>query len=81
MIKEMKHKHKFYGITTLGERGQAVIPAEARQAMRLIKGEKLLVFSLGDDVLIFSKLGNLEKLASHLSDKLKMINDIIKKNQ
>lgn len=34
-----------YGSVTVGERGQVVIPAEARSAMRLEAGDKLLVFN------------------------------------
>lgn len=33
----------FYGAVTVGERGQIVIPAEARAALNLQPGEKLLV--------------------------------------
>lgn len=34
-----------YGSVTVGERGQIVIPAEARAAMKIEPGDKLLVFS------------------------------------
>jgi AbrB family looped-hinge helix DNA binding protein len=34
----------FYGSVTLGERGQIVIPAEARKHHKLAPGDKLLVF-------------------------------------
>ena len=34
----------FYGAVTLGERGQVVIPAEARKNHNLRPGDKLLVF-------------------------------------
>jgi len=35
---------KFYGSTTLGERGQMVIPAEARKDFEITPSSKLLVF-------------------------------------
>lgn len=35
----------FLGATTVGERGQVVIPAEARKAYGIEIGDKLLVFS------------------------------------
>ena len=35
---------EFYGSTTVGERGQVVIPAEARKDHHIIPGTKLLVF-------------------------------------
>jgi len=34
----------FYGTVTVGERGQVVIPAQARKQQGLEPGEKLLVF-------------------------------------
>ena len=36
---------KFYGSVTVGERGQVVIPVEARKEFELEPGAKLLVFS------------------------------------
>jgi AbrB family looped-hinge helix DNA binding protein len=33
----------FYGTATIGERGQIVIPAEAREDMDIKAGEKLLI--------------------------------------
>jgi len=35
---------KFYGSTTVGERGQVVIPAEARRDFKITPSTKLLVF-------------------------------------
>jgi AbrB family looped-hinge helix DNA binding protein len=35
---------KFYGSVTVSERGQIVIPAEARQDFNIGTGDKLLVF-------------------------------------
>jgi AbrB family looped-hinge helix DNA binding protein len=35
---------KFYGSVTISERGQIVIPAEARKDFNLNPGEKILVF-------------------------------------
>ena len=43
---------KFLGITTLGEKGQVVIPAEARTALSLVKGEKLVVMSPHDNAIV-----------------------------
>ena len=34
---------KFYGSATVGERGQVVIPAEAREGLGIAPGDKLLV--------------------------------------
>lgn len=80
----MTHNEKmdksFYGTTTLGEKGQVVIPVEARRKLDLKKSEKLLVFSFGEDLLVFSKVEKLEKIAAHLAEELNGINDIISKS-
>lgn len=73
-------KEEFFGMTTLGEKGQVVIPAEARSAMGLKKGEKLLVFGLGGEMLAFAKVSDLKKFASHLASRLDTLQEIMKKN-
>ncbi len=40
----MMNHGKCYGSTVMGERGQVVIPAEAREEVGLQPGEKLIVF-------------------------------------
>lgn len=74
-------EEKIYGITTLGEKGQIVIPADAREAMGLKKGQKLLVFGMGGEMVTFAKLSGVEKFATHLSKRLTVIQGIIKKNK
>ena len=66
-------KDEIYGITTIGEKGQLVIPAKAREAMGLKKGSQLMVFSMGHEMVALAKLSDMAMLASHLSKKLKMI--------
>jgi AbrB family looped-hinge helix DNA binding protein len=73
------HKKTFYGTTTIGEKGQVVIPVQAREAMKLKKGEKLLVFGFGREMLALSKLVHIERFASHLAQRLSIIQKIIKK--
>ena len=38
-------KGKAYGAVTVGERGQLVIPAELRRALRIKSGDQLMVFA------------------------------------
>ncbi len=77
----MKNKtsREFYGATTVGAKGQVVIPAEARKAMSLKDGDKLLVFGMGCDMVAFSKLSHLEKFAVHLSKRLNNIRSVLRK--
>ena len=71
---------QFYGSATVGEKGQIVIPQEARQNMKLKKGDRLLVFGMDEDALVVAKLSHVEKITSHLSKKLNMIRKAAKKN-
>jgi AbrB family looped-hinge helix DNA binding protein len=75
------HKKKFYGVTTVGEKGQAVIPSEARKKMSLKTGDKLLVFSMGNEMLMLAKTSQIEKLMEHLSKKLESFQKIIQDNK
>lgn len=47
--------HCFYGTATVGERGQIVIPAEAREGLGFHPGDKLLVMKhpLHDGLMVF----------------------------
>jgi len=51
----------FYGSATLGERGQVVIPADARKDCDIQPGDKVLVFRhpLHPHMLILAKIGEM----------------------
>ena len=72
------NQQAFYGTTTLGEKGQVVIPAEARSTLKLKKGEKLLVFSMGRGMLALAKLEHLAKFEKHMSERLAAIRKAVK---
>ena len=80
-MKKCESEQDFYGTTTVGEKGQVVIPSEARTAMKLKPGDKLLVFGMGCDMLAFSKLSELEKFATHLSKRAEAIRKVVKKQK
>lgn len=66
--------HKFCGgVTSVGERGQVVIPVEVRERMKLKKGEKLLVFSESDKFIGLVRADQmsqfLKKILSHLESR------------
>jgi AbrB family looped-hinge helix DNA binding protein len=50
-----KSRKKFYGSVTVSERGQVVIPAEARKDFGIEVGEKLLVLGDLDKGLVFTR--------------------------
>ena len=69
---------KTYGSVTIGERGQLVIPAELRKALKIKSGDQLMVFAKPDRKVIslmpsrdFSVfLLQAEKIISKLGRKL-----------
>lgn len=72
---------KFYGSVTVGERGQIVIPAEAREELGLKAGEKLLVFKVKNKVLAITKPSGIENFLKKLELKLDNLREIVKENK
>jgi AbrB family looped-hinge helix DNA binding protein len=72
--------HQFFGSTTMGERGQVVIPQEAREALGLEKGEKLLVMGFKGGNLMLMKFSNFKKMQEKLAKTQDFINKILKEN-
>lgn len=73
-----KSSKKFLGITTVGEKGQIVIPAEARTAMKLAKGEKLIVMGAHESALIIMKASRFEVIASRFTKHLAKVKKMIR---
>ena len=69
---------KNYGMTTMGERGQVVIPKKVREKMNLNPGDKFLVFSKADMVVAFIKPDNFDKLLAEYIDQFKNLKKIKK---
>ena len=43
----MHHHKKVYGVGTVGEKGQIVIPVEAREELKIKTGDKFVFFGMG----------------------------------
>lgn len=62
------HDKKLYGTSTVGTKGQVVIPADAREALDISQGDRLYVVGKSDaGVLIFFKEEALESVMEHLT--------------
>jgi AbrB family looped-hinge helix DNA binding protein len=62
---------KFYGSTTVGERGQIVLPAKLRNDFHIIKGDQLLVVGNAESYRIV--LVNPESMSTYLDFMSKQI--------
>jgi AbrB family looped-hinge helix DNA binding protein len=69
---ELDIERYFYGSATLGERGQVVIPAEARKDCDIQPGDKVLVFRhpLHPHMLILAKISEMQSLLQQLGRTL-----------
>lgn len=64
----------FHGSVTVGERGQVVIPAEARKKHRIETGDKMLVFSHpSGNAVILAKVESLQELTRMFATALTLI--------
>lgn len=71
-------KRKVYGIATLSERGQIVIPQEAREDLGLKPGDKLIVMSFGPkNTLMLVKSDSLLEMFSELTKELSELEKFI----
>ncbi len=66
----------FYGSATIGERGQIVIPAEARKECELHPGEKLLVFRhpMHPNMLVLARVNDMQQLHEQMSRSMELLN-------
>ena len=64
----------FYGSATLGERGQVVIPAEARKDCDIHPGDKLLVFRHPQHsrMLILAKVGEMQQFLQQVAHAVEL---------
>jgi AbrB family looped-hinge helix DNA binding protein len=73
---------KFYGSATVGERGQVVIPAEARRDFEITPATKLLVFgSQGHGGVMLTKAENVSKLITMATGMLEKLEALQKSLQ
>ena len=70
---------KCYGSTVMGERGQVVIPAEAREELGIEPGEKLIVFGNPNrGVIIIFKSEIMAKFADMMFKKVGFFEEMFK---
>lgn len=68
----------FYGSATLGERGQVVIPADARKDCDIQPGDKVLVFRhpMHPHMLILAKIGEMQALMQQMARTLTQVAEL-----
>jgi len=65
------HNKKMYGTATVGTKGQVVIPASARDELKIKSGDRLYVVGSADaGFLGFLKEEALESIMAHLTEQV-----------
>lgn len=67
--KDKNSSKKFYGITTVGERGQIVIPSDMRKKYKISKGEKFMVAGFKEDVISLLRMSRAKDIIEILAKK------------
>jgi len=84
--KRMVSQDKLYGTTTVGARGQVVIPADARKDLGLKPGDQLMVMGKFGKALGLIKTDEMESFVKVIMENLsgsgadKEVKDLISKN-
>ena len=83
MAREKDLENEFFGSATVGERGQIVIPAEARQKLDIRPGDKLLIFSglHGKPALSVMKAEQVSEYVSRAMAKLSRIEEMAREEK
>ena len=77
--KDNLHRPKVFGSTTVGPRGQVVIPANARKEMSIDAGTTLLVFeAFHGQGLVLLKVDAIEQMMSMVSQQLSDFEKLVK---
>ena len=77
-IMELKKGKKFYGSVTVSERGQIVIPAEARKDFDIKTGDKLLVLADLEKGIVFTKANFMLQMMEGTLNAMQKIESIVK---
>jgi bifunctional DNA-binding transcriptional regulator/antitoxin component of YhaV-PrlF toxin-antitoxin module len=85
----MMHQHlmgegipKFYGATTIGERGQVVVPVDARKDLNLTHSTKVMVFGapMGEGLLIV-KADSVAEILARANKMLSGVEEVLKSSK
>ena len=78
---EMQKGKKFYGSITVSERGQIVIPSDARKDFDIKTGDKLLVLADLEKGIVLTKANFVMQMMEGTLNAMQKIESVIKSNK
>ena len=77
-----KNSCKLFGFASVGEKGQIVIPVEARKALKIKTGDRFLVMSAPHgESLVLTTPEALESFTAHMGKQLTSLQSAIKRTK
>ena len=72
-----------YGTATVGPKGQIVIPGDARKALQLQPGDKVIVMGVGPEgrMIGICPASRIENVLTHMSTKLEKLRAALEKTE
>lgn len=72
----------FYGLATVGTKGQIVIPSKAREALGIDTGDSLVIIGIKDrNMLGICPVSQVEAMLTEITQKLQEIKTVINQDQ
>jgi AbrB family looped-hinge helix DNA binding protein len=76
------HTKTFYGLATVGTKGQIVIPAKAREELNIEPGDSLVVVGIKDHGMLgICPVKSVEAMLEHATTQLETLRDVIDKSK
>jgi AbrB family looped-hinge helix DNA binding protein len=76
------HHSTFYGLATVGTKGQIVIPAKAREEFNIEPGDSLVIIGIKNHNMIgVCPVSSVETMLTHMTERLNEIKAVVDKTK
>jgi AbrB family looped-hinge helix DNA binding protein len=76
------HNSSFYGLATVGSKGQIVIPAKAREELNIATGDSLVVVGIKDQNMVgLCPVSSVEEMLVQLTQRIGEMQEVVDKTK
>lgn len=77
-----EHSKSFYGLATVGAKGQIVIPAKAREELHIETGDSLVIIGIKEhNMLGICPVSSVEEMLTQMTKRLDEIRSVVDKTK